>query len=615
MKHLAICLAVLAAALPARAGAPDLPPQARAELRRLQAVCPRFRVVPLPRAGELALDTRQSLTVEDLRGVRLDDAPPRMSAAPSAYEPNMRDDLGAGAPYVARGIAPFRLKHFTCEFSYGGWRNHQMFEYALTHGFSVLAPYQLSHERKQRFPPGTVWLQWGCFLQWKDFFRKHDIPWGRWDRLAESDALAKILESNPAWKAQSNAICMIDIEQASALPPGELRKQAWYPNDASEEARQTFERTYYLGFARHHTFLVEAARRAGWTSIGVYPQLFQRGWWEMINNPVEEKDPARDWQWSMLGIHTAPAQDVLYPDNYVFYWDARNVGYVLAHQDYLHRCVNTLRAENRRPIRPYLWPLLHGGSADYHWWNQMPLPVEDQRALFLFSLFLGNDGVVLWNWSGTGNHHRPRPLVRAKASTAHGATGAEQWPEIMVGREFSLRARGASRPTLFKRYDVVAVTEIDERGQVSFQRFATAGGNPNRHKRDPEQPVFTMPKDRLEPLLRAESEAVAGAIEGLALAKPLEYILRHGEPRRDPRAVERFVKGMPLVRHVKLGPLHVLATYDPNAVYGTRPKDEKTPPPNGRPREIVLENFDGVAGRALRLPADAQTRVFVLGEP
>ncbi|MBN1674713.1 MAG: hypothetical protein JXR37_26955 [Kiritimatiellae bacterium] len=121
--NIAVYFAVLAAALPARAGAPDLPAQARAERRRLEAVCPRFRVVPLPRAGELALDGRQSLTVEDLRGVPLDTHPPVLGTPP-AYDPRQTDTFAPGqAPYEAPGIRAFRFRYFNCEFNYGGWHN------------------------------------------------------------------------------------------------------------------------------------------------------------------------------------------------------------------------------------------------------------------------------------------------------------------------------------------------------------------------------------------------------------------------------------------------------------------------------------------------------------
>jgi len=56
------------------------------------------------------------------------------------------------------------------------------------------------------------------------------------------------------------------------------------------------------------------------------------------------------------------------------------------------------------------------------------------------------------------------------------------------------------------------------------------------------------------------------------------------------------------VRRVKLGKTHVLATYDPLCVHG------------GEPRQIALQDFAGQKGLTVKLPADAQTRIFVLKE-
>jgi hypothetical protein len=70
----------------------------------------------------------------------------------------------------------------------------------------------------------------------------------------------------------------------------------------------------------------------------------------------------------------------------------------------------------------------------------------------------------------------------------------------------------------------------------------------------------------------------------------------------DVPARRQFKQNLPIVRRVKLGPIHVLITYDPKVVYG------------GEPREILLTDFDGQQGRTLQLPADDQTRIFVLRE-
>lgn len=109
-----------------------------------------------------------------------------------------------------------------------------------------------------------------------------------------------------------------------------------------------------------------------------------------------------------------------------------------------------------------------------------------------------------------------------------------------------------------------------------------------------------MAKEELTRHLRPASEAVAATVEGMALVKPFEYHLRHGEVKVDVPAQEQYAKSLPIVRRVKLGKTHVLATYDPMCLHG------------GQPREIVLPDFDGRQGLTLKLPADQQTRVFVL---
>ncbi len=109
-----------------------------------------------------------------------------------------------------------------------------------------------------------------------------------------------------------------------------------------------------------------------------------------------------------------------------------------------------------------------------------------------------------------------------------------------------------------------------------------------------------MRRDALLKHLRPKCEPVAGVIEGLALVKALEPILRQGEPKVDVPALDQFAKTLPIGRRVKFGRVHLLATFDPLCVRG------------GAPREIVLRDFDGRSGLTLMLPADAPTRIFAL---
>ena len=161
-------------------------------------------------------------------------------------------------------------------------------------------------------------------------------------------------------------------------------------------------------------------------------------------------------------------------------------------------------------------------------------------------------------------------------------------------------AASATRPERFKRYDVLHVLSVDEQtGLAQFQKIRHHAKNRGVAE---SQPVFSMPVEQLESHLRVKSEPVAAMIEAMALVKPLEHSLRLGDVKVDVPARRQFRQTLPIVRRVKCGPVHLLCTYDPQVVYGREP------------REIVLADFDGRPGRTLKLPADDQTRIFVLRE-
>ncbi|MGD0092518.1 MAG: hypothetical protein ABSE73_21595 [Planctomycetota bacterium] len=616
-----LCVLVLAAAPLLGAGGaepeksvPPIDPAAQAALDRFAQRVERFKLIELYRdEKEVTLSHLDGITIQELRTVTLDDEPPALGERPAPYPDAQTDTFPPGqAPYEAWAIQPFRMREFTCEFNYGGWHNFKMFEYAATHGFSVLAPYILKD--RAHFPKDTRWLQWGDFVNWHKYFETHNIPWGRYDKLGERDVTQELLDAGGVWKPGSETAAMVDLEHGMALAPEELRKQEWYPKAGAAEAKLAFEKKYYDGYARTYTAPVEALRRNGWQSAGVYPQAYGSGWYALLDLAKKglpgEPDPETYWPWLTFGQATVAAQDVLYPDVYVYYWSAQNVAYTLARHDFDMKLLRTLAS--RKPYRPYFWPLLHGGSSDPHWWNQQPMPNEDARAMFALAFFAGADGVVLWNWSDTGNHHVAPPLWLKKPNTptdsSSGPAGRDggAGADVMLRDGFELRPEGAAAETPaahFKRYDVLAIVEANEQaGTVKFQHIDTRAqkGGP---RLDPQKPAYVMKKDELLPHLRPLSEPVAAAIEGLALVHPFEYILRRGEVKVDVPALDQFAKTLPIVRRVKLGPIHVIATYDPCVVHD-----------GAAPREIVLPDFDGRKGQTLKLHADDQTRIFVLVE-
>ncbi len=560
--------------------------RAEDELRALGAKVKRFRVVDLPRAGETTLKAEDSLTVEDLRGVALDEDAPVLGAPAKAYPPSMADDCPPGqAPYVARDIRPFRFRHFHCEFNYGGWHTWNMAEYASAHGFDILSAYNHAPADWAHVPAGTQWLSWGGAVNWEKWLPAHQIPAGRYDLLAGQDVVSRI--AGEAWVKHNPqfGLLMLDVEHG-LLAPEALRKQEWYPAGAGEAERAAFEARYYEGFAHTHAAPVLAARQAGWKNISIYGwQPFPRTWFGLEKAQV---DPATHWAWNAFGKRIYEAVDLLNPSVYCFYWSPQNVAYTLANIDLNLRLVNSM--PRRKPLRPYYWTLLHGGGGGSRWWANQPLPDEEARAMTALGFFTGFDGLDTWNWSGTGSHVAPPPLK----------AGAD----VMLKDAFARRPEGAGEDaaaTAFARYDVLHVQDVSADGAVRFQRVDKSSPG-KAWGLTPDRPVYAMPKEELAPHLRASAEPVAATIEGMALVKPFEYHLRHGEVKVDVPAQEQYSKTLPIVRRVKLGSVHVLATYDPMVVHG------------GKPREVVLPDFDGATGRTLRFPADEQTRVFVVRE-
>jgi hypothetical protein len=160
-----------------------------AELNALSAKVPEFQVVALPvAAGEVVLRPEQSLTIDRLRNVDLDNDPPVCGQPAKPYDEHMTDAYPPGkAPYVARGIRPFRLQHFHCEFNYGGWHNFAMADYAAAHGFRILYPYTRKSDQTAHLPAGAQWLAWGSFVDWHKWWGEHGVPDGRYDLLMDKD--------------------------------------------------------------------------------------------------------------------------------------------------------------------------------------------------------------------------------------------------------------------------------------------------------------------------------------------------------------------------------------------------------------------------------------------
>ncbi|MDQ1318631.1 MAG: hypothetical protein QG588_2293 [Candidatus Poribacteria bacterium] len=569
--------------------------QSQVELNNIQSRISGFKTIPITKqTGEIVVTPEQSLTVEKLRNVLLDDNPPSLGKPSVPYAPEMTDDYPSGeAPYVAKGIMPFRFKYFNCEFNYGGWYNFGMMDYASAHGFNILYPYTRKPEEKTHLPESTEWLKWGGFVDWDKWLSEHNIPAGHYDMLTDINVVDEIVKSKVFEYESGFQYLMIDMEH-SYFGLKQLREQAWYPKNGTDLEKQAFEKKYYDGYAMTYKSPVESARIAGWKNISLYGwEPSSRGWWglEKVN-----LDPKTDWAWNAYGKNIYESADILNPSVYCFYWSPQNVAYTLANIDLNMKLVNSMPIH--KLLRPYYWTLLHGGGSDWRWWTNQPIANEEVKAMIAMGFFTGFDGFDTWNWSGTGSHHAVPPLKTQRDDKL-------VYNDVMVKDSFQYIPEGAdqnAKPFSFKRYDVLHVLDVDEKAETVRFQIIEKDNQSGEYGITSDKPKYVMKIDNLNAHLRPSSEPVSAMIEGMALVKSFEYILRHGEVKIDVSAQKQFEMTSPIVRRVKLGNINVICTYDPMCIYG------------GEPRQIVLNDFDGNKGLTLKLPADSETRLFVIVE-
>jgi hypothetical protein len=581
-------------------------PQALAALARLSRLVPRFRVIDLPANGTMEISADATLSIDDLRGTALDDDPPRLGPAPS-YKAGVGDGQEpAERSFPARGIAPFRFRHFTNEFNITGRGMAELQDYASAHGFNLVA--FRPRTQNPHLPPGTGALKWLSRATPKDLDQN-----GRFDLIAERaerEDLATLYASDPFSKAgyeprdPGTDLLMIDIEHA-VLRPERLREQAWYPKDADQRARAAFEAKYYRGYGLMYTAAVTAARRAGYPQVSIYGwYTVPRTWWGLEKL---KPDPASDWAWNAYGRSIYPTIDLIHPSVYFFYVAAQNVSYSLANIDLTRQFLAALPAQKR--VRPYYWLRYHGGGATgVNWWGDQPIVDEEARAALAMAFFTGIDGLDLWDWF-------PHPRFA-------GIPEPREDKHLMVGQPFTCVPEGGGPAHAFRRYDVLHVLSCDQAsGGTRFQLIIKDHGP--GYGIGEGAPVYHLSRDALRRHLRPWLENAAAAFEGLALVHPFEYLLRHGTVEVDVPAQEQFAKTLPIVRRVRIGHHHVLITYDPNVLYAKLKAGEQSGLDAGTDHRLAvnlpaagkgieLRNFAGHPGLTLRLPADDQVRIIVL---
>ena len=564
------------------------------ELARLATLVKDFKIIKLPKgSGNIKINPNDALTIDKLRGIKIDNSPPKFSGKTPKYKKHMIDGLPAGqAPYVAKKIAPFRFKYFNCEFSYGGWHNFNMVDYASLHGFNIIYPYVMTGKEIAHFPKGTKILKWGN-VKWHQWFNKNHpgVPGGayRFDlvnnagmtKMAQASELLDEKKLGPIYKAHD--IIMLDMEHPVSSEAN-LLLQSWYPK--SKSARKAFRKRYYAGYAQSFIAPAKLAKKNGWKEVGIYGwQPFGRTWGGLENPKYAEGHGAA---WGLFGKAIYQNVDVIYNSVYSFYWSPQNTAYTLANIDINMDIINA--QPKRKPLRPYYWPLLHGGGAGDRWWRYQPIALDEMRAMIAMAFFSGVDGIVCWGWGGTGNGH-----VAGIGSKRYFKSS-----DMMLNGPMT--AKGTNGKEIkFQAGEVIRLVGQDkEAGTALFKKLMAKSDNKTGLMRKKNSIICNMKVSELEKYTRIRTETISAMVEGMALIKPLEYTLRHGTVKIDVPAKLQFKKTLPIVRRVKLGKTNIIITYDPAIAYG------------GSPRTIILKDFDGVKGRTLTLPADQQTRIFVL---
>ncbi len=547
-----------------------------------------FSISSLPTSGTLTLATANSISTDDLANVDQNDQALSVGAH-DPYSSSDSDGLTYGTgPYVAGNIGPFRFNYFNNEFLYGGQHTAEMKEYASMHGFNIISGAAASWSH---LPTGTKFLGVGG-LGLNDWMDDEGYVSGRFDTLPSRSSIASVMYGDNLFPFTTGGYnYMIDMENpAKPLDLSVLRQQAWYPT--SNQAQ--FEEDYYNGFIDAQLAAVDTAHTQGWTDVGIYGwQPWARTWYLTTVNETTMLE-----NWNLYGKYIAAEVNLLYPSVYCFYWNTKNVAYAIHNIDKNVEYANKLSASNLKPTRPYFWNLLHGGGGGWRWWRELPLRNEDFRAMSMMNFFCGTDGLVLWSWSGFSDGYNPSIAPVPEAGDT-----------LSIRAEFTADQEGGGSAT-FYRYDAIYILEVTASDVVRFQLIDSSSQNygvdadPANSIYDDEDysfPVYTISKSSLSEYLRTEAEPVSAMIEGMAAAKLFEYILYHGITCIDESALTQWSNTSPIVRRVKFGPYHIIATYDPLWE-------------NYTSRTVTIEDFDGIQGVDVQVTADNKTRIYVIKE-
>ena len=487
--------------------------------------------------------------------------------------------------------------HFVNEFSYTGRHNWEMTDYALMYfnaaNYTGVAPRDFSEVPVS----DSLSMRWNGF-SWNGWMTGHGFGADRFDLLPSRAQLSQILLNNnlpyEADRGHYHAYFMVDLEDpAMAMDLNTLRAQTWYPPSILPDL--AFENRYYNGFVNTQLAAVDAAKAQGWPSVGLYGWMPFLGHWG--NYATTTVNPATDWAWNRYGKYICRGLDVIYFTTYFFYWNEFNVAYALARTDFNFQMIADESVQ--KPLRPYISNLIYNPTPEYRWWNELPVRTEDFTARTAMNFFTGTDGLVFWGDSDVTNHHQVELAEREDYSV-----------KSLFSAPVYLTPIGTTPLSSIERYEAIHVLDIDQMSSTVYFQVVQPdlprpygidlGWQVGSISVVPKYPIYRMGISNLKNHLRRKSEPVAALIEGLALVRPFEYTLKHGEVKIDVPSKIQFRDVLPIIRRVKLGDYHIVITYDPR--WQTYPAG----------RNIQLEDFDGVENLELNFPADAKTRIFVL---
>ena len=578
LLFIVVALLVVGCKPSARAESPgQLPGEAIAEVNHLHMVfgVSETRVPPQP--GNVTVSAKSAFTAARLPGQRLQFDPPKLGAVP--VYPAQQQDLVAPT-YQVPNLGAFSFKYFNNEMDFGRDHTFAMNDYSSIHGFSFNCPIGRTAESITWMPAGTT------------FTSGFGISRGQMVKacgIAETDRLDKLVDLGAeaviqgiikggffkGWDPAKTSELWLDLEEGCP-DLGTLRTFAFYPKTGTAEEKAAFEKKWYDGLAMILYCPVDAAHRLGFKNVCIYG--WNPDWWEA------KGDPATDYYWQNIGKQILPHVDWVCCCNYYFQPVQGNVAARLCDTDSNMKYMATLPPGQRKPLRPFFSNQFINFVP---WCYLAPATNEEMQATTALQAFTQYDGYLMWCNAVLANDQScndnlPPPLAKDV--------------KVRFKDAFTVDQEGGGTRD-FARYDLINVVSVDG-GNVRFQWADATNGKD--HGYGPAYAYYTASVEALTPHLLSPFECLQGMFQGLAMAKQVEWTLRHGTIVWDFDSKEVLTKGLPIERHIQVANLHVVATYDPQVVYGKPARD------------VVVPNFAGVTGLNLTFPADSQVRIYLV---